>query len=560
MVVGEADSIGTWDYVIVGGGSAGCVLANRLSADGRTTVLVLEAGGEAKGLAMRVPALIQKMSSHVNWLYPVEPDPSRNGAVDAYSSGRVLGGGSSLNAMMWVRGNPRDYDGWEAQGCTGWRYENVLEYFRRTERFELGTSTHRGGDGPQHVAPMRVSHRMTDAFIEAARQTGFEQRADYNAAEQEGVGVAQVNQRRGLRHSAADAFLVPARKRPNLTVQTGAEASRIVLNGARAVGVAFRAGGRAKVARAAREVILAAGGIGSPKLLLLSGVGPGARLAEHGIPVVADLPGVGRNLQDHAAASVVYEVTERTLNQDVTPLRLMRHGLDFVFRRRGAITSTANHAVAFGRSNQSAAVPDVELIFVAFGLTVASEDPAHDVKGALGRLTARSGGRSEGRRKVATDPLVTTTAVVLHPRIRGEVSLRSADSKDAPRIRHDLLGHPADVDALTQALLKAREIFDAPAFAPYVVSERLPGDAVQSREDLQTYLQQTTFRLYHVTSTCRMGTDRMSVVDPRLRVRGIQSLRVIDASVMPEITSGNTNAPTMMIAEKGSDLVLEDAR
>jgi choline dehydrogenase len=559
MVVDSATtSAAAWDYVVIGGGSAGCVLANRLSENGRASVLLLEAGGEARSLAIRIPALIQKLGSELNWLYPVDGDPSRNGVADPYSAGRVLGGSSAINAMMWVRGNRNDYDDWASQGCTGWDFDSVLPYFRRAERFEDGPSRYRGAQGPQRVGRTRVRHRMTDLFLQAAAEAGFPARRDYNASEQDGVSLVQVNQRRGLRNSAADAFLTPARKRHNLTVVTGALATRVLLDGTRAVGVEYRIGSGTKVARARREVLVSAGALGSPKLLMLSGIGPHAALSELGIPVVVDLPGVGKGLQEHPATSLVYEVTERTLNQDVTPIRLLVHGIDFVLRGRGAMTSTANHAVAFGRSDRSSIVPDMELIFMAFGLSKVTEDRPSHVSGLLRRATARVGGRSDNRRMVASDPLVTMTVALLHPRGRGEVRLRSADPDDPPHIRQQLLGDPDDVQALVRACRRAREIFCAPTLKRYVVAERRPGPTIESEEEWQHHLRDNTFRLFHPASTCSMGTAPASVVDPRLRVRGIQSLRVIDASVMPNLTSGNTNAPTIMIAEKGSDLVRED--
>ena len=548
----------TWDYVVVGGGSAGCVLANRLSEDPRTTVLLIEAGGEAKGLAIKVPALIQKLGSDLNWLYPVEPDASRHGIVDPYSGGRVLGGSSSTNHMMWVRGNPADYDGWASTGCDGWDYASVLPAFRRTERFEDGADRYRGGAGPQRVARMRVPHRMTDLFVSAAVEAGYPAVDDYNGAEQRGVAISQVNQVRGLRHSAADAFLAPARGRPNLTVETRAVARRILLKGSRAVGVEYRSTGGTRVAMARGEIILSAGALASPKLLMLSGIGPADVLARHGIAVAADAPGVGRNLQEHPAASLVFEVTERTLNQDLTPTRLIRHGLDLVLRGRGAVTSTSCHAVAFGSPDPSSAVPGIELIFTAFGLSEATDAGSNDPGGRLRRLMARSGGRSEGRRQVATDPLVTVQAALLHPRARGEVSLRSADPEDPPVIRHELLGDPADVRALAAACASVRDIFATGVLRPYVVGERAPGAATTTPDEWERYLRDSAFRLVHPTSTCAMGTGPEAVVDPRLRVHGIASLRVIDASVMPTLPSGNTNAPTIMIAERGSELVRAD--
>jgi choline dehydrogenase len=547
---------GTWDYVVVGGGSAGCVLANRLTADPCTSLLLLEAGGEATSLAVRIPALIQKIGSDLNWHYPVEPDPSRGGVADPYSSGRCLGGSSAINAMLWARGHPRDYDAWAADGCAGWDFASVLPCFRRSERFEDGADTYRGGGGPQRVARTRVSHRLTGAFLDAAAAVGLTPLRDYNGATPDGAGLSQVTQARGRRQTAADAYLVPVRRRPNLTVRTGALATRVLFEDGRAVAVEHRAGGTARIARARREVLVAAGALGTPKLLLVSGVGPADALRSHGIPVVADSPAVGRNLQDHPATALVFEVTGRTLNQDVTPLRLLRHGLDFALRGRGAITSTSNHAVAFDRLDRASPVPEVQLIFMAFGLAPATAARDTGAPGArVRRLTARTGGRAGGRRQAAADPLVTAQAALLHPRSRGTVSLRSRNPVDPPLIRFPLLDDPRDVAGLAAAARRVRDLFAAPPLRRYVVSERTPGAAVASEPAWEEHLRAATFRLCHPAGTCAMG----AVVDARLRVGGVHGLRVVDASVMPSLPSGNTNAPTIMIAERGSELVREDA-
>jgi choline dehydrogenase len=555
------------DYVVVGAGSAGCVLAERLTADGRSSVVLLESGGAMASLTVKVPALIQKQPNAYNWLYATEPDPSRRGAADPYSAGRGLGGSSGVNAMLWSRGHPGDYDAWAAAGATGWHHEALLPAFRRSERFEE-PAPERGRHGPMRVARTRVDNPMIGHFIEAAAQRGFPEIADFNGPVREGVSRSQVNQRRGFRHTAADAYLARARHRSNLSLRTGAHVSRVIVAGGRATAVEYvdSAGVRHHV-RAQREVLVAAGAIGSPRLLLLSGIGPAAASRRLGIAVKADVAEVGQGLQEHPATSLTFHVTERTVNQEVTPLRLVRHGLDFVLRGRGALTTTANHAVAFGRTSPGAVVPDTELVFMAFGLQAATDDPDDPQDGSrprpagswLARATARSGGREEGRKQVATEPLVTVTAVLLHPRGRGQVTLGSPDHREPPVIRQALLEDEQDVDGLIRAARRAREVFSAPAMAPYVTGERSPGTRVRTDEEWAEHLRGATFRLFHPAGTCRMGGPG-SVVDERLRVRGVAALRVIDASVMPTLPSGNIQAPTIMIGERGSELVLEDRR
>lgn len=552
-----AEADGTWDYVVVGGGAAGCVVANRLSDDGLFTVLLIEAGAAPASLAVRIPALIQKISNERNWLYPVEPDASRGGTADPYNSGRGLGGSTAINDMLWVRGHPRDYDGWAAAGCPGWDHASVVPYFRRAESFREPATAERGANGPQRVSWSRVSHRLTDAFLEAAEQSGLPRVADYNAGSPDGASRSQVTQWRGMRHTAAQAYLGRARRRPNLTVRTGALATRVLIERGRAVAVEHDAGGVRRLVSARREVVVCAGALASPKLLMLSGIGPAEHLRAVGIPVVAHLPGVGANLAEHPAASLVFEVNERTLNQDLTPVRLLRHAADFLLHGRGALTTTRNHALAFARVLPDAPVPDTEIIFMAFGVSPAGagDGDGGSAGGLLRRLSARTGGRAEGRRQVAPDPLVTIQTAVLHPAGRGEVRLRSRDPLEPPVIRQQLLGDARDLAGLIAGARRIREISAAPGLKRHVIRERTPGNGVTTAAEWAEHLRGNVFRLSHPASTCAMGSGEAAVVDPQLRVREVAGLRVIDASIMPSLPSGNTVAPTIMIAERGSDLL-----
>jgi choline dehydrogenase len=479
-----------------------------------------------------------------DWNYPAEPDASRNGFADTWPGGKLLGGGSSVNAMVWVRGNRADFDNWASLGCEGWDYASVLPYFSRAEDWEGGRDEYRGTGGPQRVSRMRISNKLIPAFVSAAQQSGLPLNEDYNAASQLGVAYGQVSQKNGLRASTARSYLAPARHRRNLSVITHAQVTRVIIEGGRAVGAEYIADGRTRQVRAEREVILCAGGIASPKVLMLSGIGPADELRQHGISVAADLPGVGKNLMEHPHAAIKYEVTERTLNMDFTPLRATQHGLDFVFRRRGAITSGFNHAIVFAES-PAAQWCDIEMQFICFGNSAKVESVSDDY------------GLSHEVHSVMLDkyPVITALPAFLHPSGRGTIGLRSSNPLDYPVIRHELLGHPDDMAGLLAGVKLAREIFRQPAISKYIVAERVPGEQAKTDEDLKEYLRAAGFTGKHPSGTCRMGTGEDAVVDPQLRVRGVEGLRVADASVMPVIVSGNTNSSTIMIAERASDLV-----
>jgi choline dehydrogenase len=535
----------TYDYVVVGGGSAGCVLANRLSADPSISVLLLEAGLPDRSVYIHIPAGLMLLSEKYDWRYKAEPDASRNSIDDTWAAGKVLGGGSSINAMLWVRGHPADYDGWSKAGCVGWDYESVLPYFVKAETYERPGGPLRGTSGPQHVSHIRGMHPLTYSFIQAAVQAGHPFNADYNGASQEGVAHAQLSQWNGLRYSTARAYLRPARRRSNLTVRTSALVHRVGIVGGRATGVDYTLNGKSHWARAEREVVVSAGALASPKILMLSGIGPAAELAKHDIPVVVDSRDVGQNLQEHPYVMLSWHVDTPTLNLEVTPWDFVRHGLDYVFRRQGPGASPLVHALLFGHIDADSDACDVQATFSPIAFRSRGLDPGslHEVHDML--LHDRSA--------------VNVLPCVLHPEGRGAVTLRSANPADPIRIDHEVIGRTRDLDLLAKTVGMMRAIMAAPAMAKHVIDERMPGPGVETIDDIRQWLHTSTIRGEHPVGTCRMGSDDDSVVDPGLRVRGVEGLRVADASVFPTLTSGNPNAPVIMVGEKVADLILCNA-
>jgi choline dehydrogenase-like flavoprotein len=529
-----------WDYVIVGGGSAGCVLANRLSADPSKRVLLLEAGGWDRHPLIRIPAGLARLPERFDWRFDGTPDPSRNGMQDTWAAGRVLGGGSSINMMFWVRGERSDFDEWRDSGCPGWGYDAVLPYFKRAETFADGPSPYRGDSGPVSVTPVKMRLDAIDDFVAAAVAAGHELNPDYNGERQQGVSRAQVSQRRGYRSSTARAYLAPVRKRPNLTIRTGAVGTRVRIDATRATGVDYEHRGHRLRARAAAEVIVSAGALSSPKLLMLSGIGPAEHLRALGIDVRLDAPAVGTNLQEHAYGLMRYRTTARTLGEELRPTRAIRHAIDFFARGQGAMTLAGGAAVVFAPIT-GAKPTETEIILMPVGMEFGQNSETEDTHGLYDV-------------KIVKNRVMLYPSFV-HPTGRGTVRLASADPSANPLIEHSLVGGD-DMTALIAACRQARQIFRTPVMQARHVVEEMPGDDVQTDAQWTEYLRRQSFRPYHPVGTCRMGSDDSAVLDPDLRVRGIQGLRVVDASVFPTITSGNTNAPVIMVAERAADLIL----
>jgi choline dehydrogenase len=528
-----------FDYVIVGAGSAGCVLANRLSANGKHSVLLLEAGPKDTNIWIHVPIGYGKLfkEKSVNWMYQTEPEPGLGGRQVFQPRGKVLGGSSSINGLLYVRGQHEDYDRWRQRGNVGWGYDDVLPYFKKAENQQRGADDYHGSGGPLSVSDWRHEDPLSEAFVKAAVESGIPFNPDFNGKTQEGTGFFQTTTRRGRRASSAFSYLKPAKNRGNLHIETSALAQRIVFEGKRAKAVEYRQNGNLRTARARKEVLVSSGAYNSPQLLQLSGVGPVDLLRTHGIDVVLDAAGVGNDLQDHLQVRIVTRCSQRiTLNDVVNhPVRRMMAGVRWALARSGPLTIAAGTSGAFFKTNPRLASPDIQIHFIPFSTDKMGEN-LHPFSG------------------------FTASVCQLRPESRGSLKIRSADPSAPPEIRINYLATETDRAAFIDGIKIVRKILGAPALKAYCVEEIYPGVKVESDADVLDFCRKTGSTVYHPTSTCRMGNDPLAVVDQRLRVRGIEGLRVIDASVMPDLMSGNTNAPTIMIAEKASDMILEDAR
>ena len=530
---------GDADFIIVGAGSAGCVLANRLSADPGTRVLLIEAGGPARNPWLHIPVgYFRTMHNPAyDWCYRTEPCPGLNGRSIAWPRGKVLGGSSAINGLLYVRGQPQDYDRWRQMGNPGWGWDDVLPLFKRSENQARGADAFHGTDGELSVSDMSVRREICDAWIAAAEAAGYPFNPDYNGARQEGVGYFHLTAARGRRMSAATAFLKPARSRSNLRVMTGAHVRRVLVEDGRATGVVYDdKTGAERTARARRDVILSAGAIGSPQLLMLSGIGPGATLQKLGLPVLRDAPEVGRNLQDHLQARLVFRCRKPTLNSEARSLLArLRMVAEYAVRRTGPMTMAASLATGFLRSNDHVETPDIQFHIQPWS----ADSPGEGVH-----------------------PFAAFTASVcqLRPESRGEIRLASPDPAVHPLIHPNYLATPTDCQTLVAGIRIAARIAQTDPLRPEITALHQPAEGHEFSDDDATldWARQTATTIYHPTGTCRMGPDDAAVVDPALRVRGVDGLRIADCAIMPEITSGNTNAPAIMIGEKAATLIQSD--
>lgn len=537
-----------FDYIIIGAGSAGCVLANRLSANKDTksspsTVLLIEAGGKDKKLEIHVPAGYGKLNySDVDWGYYTEPQNNVNNRKMYQPRGKTLGGSSSTNAMAYIRGHKLDYDSWETMGATGWNYAACLPYFKKSEHNEQLQDEFHGTNGELNVTfAQQFKTPLADAFVEACAENNIPKIIDVNGAQQNGAGMFQYTIKNGERHSAAKAFLKPILQRKNLTIKTNALVQRILIENDIAVGVEIVVNGKLEQIKVRKEIILCAGAFGSPQILMLSGVGDGAELSKIGIAVKKELPGVGKNLHDHLFYGIsALSKWKGTLNNINLPFNQFRHTLAWLFQRKGPLTTSPLEAVAFFKTDENLAQPDLQLHFA----------PAH-----LGNNANLAAGADFYNPKTypKTDGF-TILPSLIQPKSRGYVSLQSKNPNEAPIIQPNYLEHPDDLKTLVKGYHKVKSIIESKAFKSFTDGVNFP-EKIESEADIESHIKKVVESIYHPVGTCKMGTDTMSVVDAKLRVHGIKNLRVADASIMPQIISGNTNAPTIMIAERAAEFI-----
>ena len=529
-----------FDFVIVGAGSAGCVLANRLSENGKYRVAILEAGGRDSYPWIHVPVGYFKTMHNpdTDWCYKTEKDPGINNRSIAWPRGKVLGGSSSINGLLYVRGQSQDFDHWRQLGNEGWSWQDVLPYFKRSENWELGEGEDRGKGGPLHVSPTRLSREIVDSWIEAAINAGYKKNQDYNQGDQEGVGYFQQTAKNGRRCSSAVAYLNPAKKRDNLNILSNFMVERVLIEDKKAVGILGSLDGEEVIVRANKEVVLSAGALGSPQLLMVSGIGGGDQLSSHGISVIQELKGVGQNLQDHLQARPVYKCNVSTINTETGNWwKQAMIGVQYVFTRTGPMTMAASLGTAFLKTRPELETPDIQFHIQPFS----ADSPG------------------EGAHKFDA---FTASVLQMRPESAGHIELNSSQMRDYPSIHPNYLATKTDCDTLVEGIRIARSISRHEPLSALITEEHglLKEISDDDYDGLLDWARENSTTIYHPTGTCKMGVDAMAVTDSRLKVHGIQNLRVADASIMPTITSGNTNAPCIMIGEKASDMILEDAR